>query len=91
MITNSLLLVVVDHTVLGQMVVGVPPNHPTEGDPGLSLTEAQSHFSMWCMFPTILLATNDVRLRNGSIERILMNPETIAVNRELPFRLHSTV
>lgn len=37
----------------GQLVVGVPPNHPTSGDPGLTLVEAQSHFSMWCIFPVL--------------------------------------
>ena len=36
---------------------------------------------MWAIFPTILLATNDVRLRDPGIERILLNAEAIAVNR----------
>ena len=36
---------------------------------------------MWCMFPTMLMATNDVRLRDPDIEAILLNNETIAVNR----------
>ena len=61
------------------MIVGVPKDHPTTGDTGLTLTEAQSHFSMWCMFPTILMATNDVRLRDPDIERILLNNETMYV------------
>ena len=30
----------------GQMVVGVPKDHPTLGDVGLTLVEAQSHFSI---------------------------------------------
>ena len=30
----------------GQIPVGVPPGHPTSGDPGLSLVEAQSTFSL---------------------------------------------
>ena len=66
----------------GQMIVGVPKDHPTAGDTGLTLTEAQSHFSMWCMFPTILMATNDVRLRDAHIERILLNKEAIAINQD---------
>lgn len=66
----------------GQMAVGVPADHPTKGDPGLTLTEAQAHFSMWCMFPSALLATNDVRKRDKDIEAILLNPETIAVNQD---------
>jgi hypothetical protein len=64
------------------MVVGVPKDHPTKGDPGLTLVEAQSHFSMWCMFPAMLMATNDVRKRDKDIENILFNKETIAVNRK---------
>lgn len=66
----------------GQLVVGVPPDHPTRGNPGLSLVEAQSHFSMWCMFGSLLMATNDVRQRNASVEAILLNNETIAVNQD---------
>ena len=69
----------------GQMVVGVPADHPTKGDPGLTLVEAQSHFSLWCMFGAMLMATNDVRLRVKAIEGILMNPETIAINREYEY------
>jgi hypothetical protein len=65
----------------GQMVVGVPPGHPTAGDPGLSLVEAQSHFSLWCMFSSLLLATNDVRKRDPEIERILLNNETLAISQ----------
>eukprot|EP00039_Didymoeca_costata_P002889 m.63538 g.63538 ORF g.63538 m.63538 type:complete len:571 (-) comp11584_c0_seq1:18-1730(-) len=66
----------------GQLVVGVPQNHPTAGDPGLTLVEAQSHFSLWCMFASLILATNDIRLRDPKIENILFNPETIAVNQD---------
>ena len=53
----------------GQMLVGVPPDHPTRGDPGLSLVEAQSHFSLWCMHASLMLATNDVRKRDKDIEK----------------------
>ena len=66
----------------GQMIVGVPADHPTVGDAGLTLVEAQSHFSMWCMFPTILMATNDVRKRDPEIESILLNGEAIAINQD---------
>ena len=66
----------------GQMAVGVPPGHPTIGDPGLSLVEAQSHFSLWCMFSSLLLATNDVRKRDKDIEGILINNETLAINQD---------
>mmetsp|Transcript_135734 Transcript_135734/g.220877 ORF Transcript_135734/g.220877 Transcript_135734/m.220877 type:complete len:164 (+) Transcript_135734:2-493(+) len=37
---------------------------------------------MWCMFPSMLMATNDVRLRDKDIEYILLNNETIAINQD---------
>ena len=37
---------------------------------------------MWVMFPTILMATNDIRKRDPAIEAILMNNETIAINQD---------
>ncbi len=70
------------YPMYGQMLVGVPPGHPTSGDPGLSWMEAQAHFSMWCMFPSPLLATNDVRVRNVQVERILLNKDAIDINQD---------
>ena len=49
----------------------------------MTLTEAQAHFSMWAMFSSLLLATNDIRERNPDIEGILMNKEVIAINQDL--------
>ncbi len=66
----------------GQLVVGVPPGHPSSIDTGLSLIEAQSHFSLWSMFASLLYATNDVRKRDSAIERILLNNESIAINQD---------
>ena len=40
------------------------------------------HFSLWCMFDATLVATNDVRQHDVDIERILLNPETIAINQD---------
>lgn len=31
------------------------------GNPGLSLEESQSHFSLWCMLAAPLIAGNDLR------------------------------
>ena len=57
----------------------------------MTLIEAQSHFSMWCMFQSPLVATNDVRLGDKDIDAILINPETIGVNQDAlgapPFRI----
>lgn len=71
------------YPMYGQLTVGVAPGHPTPGDPGISLVEAQSEFSMWCMFQSALYATNDVRKRDPHIEAILLNRETIAINQDV--------
>ena len=66
----------------GQMVVGVPKGHPSSPDLGLTLVEAQSHFSLWAMFGSLMLATNDIRKRDKDIEAILMNRETLAISQD---------
>jgi alpha-galactosidase len=49
---------------------------------GLGEFQAQSTFSLWSMFSSLLMATNDVRLRNKDIEAILFNKEVIRVNQD---------
>jgi alpha-galactosidase len=49
---------------------------------GMSLTEDQTHFALWCMMASPLLAGNDVRNMNASIRDILTNREVIAVNQD---------
>jgi alpha-galactosidase len=44
--------------------------------------QAQSTFSLWSMFSSMLMATNDVRSRNTDIEAILLNKEVIRVNQD---------
>jgi hypothetical protein len=56
---------------------------PTTGDPGLTLVEAQTEFSVWCILPAPLYTTNDVRERDLDVEAILLNPEAIAINQDV--------
>lgn len=52
---------------------------------GMSYDEDKSHFSMWCMLNSPLLAGNDLRnMSNESIE-ILTNKELIALNQDSGF------
>jgi hypothetical protein len=45
---------------LDNLVVGLPPNVPHAGDPGLTLVEARSHFSLWVMMASPLLLNHDI-------------------------------
>jgi alpha-galactosidase len=49
---------------------------------GMTLTEDQTHFALWCMMASPLLAGNDIRNMNASIKGILTNKEVIAVSQD---------
>ena len=52
------------------------------GNEGLTLTESQAHFSLWCLLAAPLMAGNDLRTMSADIKNILTNPEVIAVNQD---------
>jgi len=52
------------------------------GNPGLTLTESRSLFSLWCMLAAPLMAGNDVRNMNPEILEILTNREAIAIDQD---------
>ncbi len=52
------------------------------GNEGLTLTESQAHFSLWCLLAAPLMAGNDLRTMSADIRNILTNPEIIAVNQD---------
>jgi alpha-galactosidase len=52
------------------------------GNPGLSLEESRSHFSLWCMLAAPLMAGNDLRTMPSAIRDILTNKEVIAVDQD---------
>jgi alpha-galactosidase len=52
------------------------------GNPGLSLAESRSHFSLWCILAAPLMAGNDVRKMSDEIRDILTSKEAIAINQD---------
>lgn len=49
---------------------------------GMSYDEDKSHFSMWCMLNSPLLAGNDLRTMSKQTIEILTNKEVIALNQD---------
>jgi len=52
---------------------------------GMSYEEDKTHFSMWCMFNSPLLAGNDLRSMSKQTLEILSNKELIAINQDIAF------
>lgn len=52
------------------------------GNPGLTLAESRSHFSLWCMLAAPLMAGNDLRSMKPEILEILINKEAIAIDQD---------
>ncbi|GAB2807833.1 glycoside hydrolase family 27 protein [Lentzea nigeriaca] len=58
------------------------PDMLVVGRPGLSLTEARSHFALWSLMAAPLMAGNDIRTMSSDVSAILRNPRLIAVNQD---------
>lgn len=52
------------------------------GNGGMTRDEYMTHFSMWCMLATPLMAGNDLRKMDTETKEILTNKEVIAVNQD---------
>jgi hypothetical protein len=53
---------------------------------GMSYDEDKTHFSMWCMLNSPLLAGNDLRTMSKQTIEILTNTEVIALNQDPGFK-----
>jgi hypothetical protein len=53
---------------------------------GMTYDEDKSHFSMWCMLNSPLLAGNDLRNMSEQTVEILTNKEIIALNQDEGFK-----
>ncbi|NCA86816.1 MAG: glycoside hydrolase family 27 protein [Clostridia bacterium] len=53
---------------------------------GMSYDEDKTHFSMWCMLNSPLLAGNDLRTMSAETIEILTNQEVIALNQDTGYR-----
>jgi alpha-galactosidase len=52
------------------------------GNGGMTTTEYQSHFSLWCIMAAPLMAGNDLSNMSAEIKDILTNKEVIAVDQD---------
>jgi alpha-galactosidase len=52
------------------------------GNGHMTSDEYKTHFSLWCLLASPLLAGNDVSIMNQETKDILMNAEVIAVNQD---------
>jgi alpha-galactosidase len=48
----------------------------------MTVTEYKSHFSLWCLLASPLMAGNDLRNMTPEIKEILTNKEVIALNQD---------
>ena len=67
---------------LDNLVIGLPPNVPHKGDPGLTLVEARSHFSLWVMMASPLLLNHDIFHPDPEITAIISNQDVLAVAKD---------
>jgi hypothetical protein len=51
----------------------------------MSVEEDKTHFSMWCMMNSPMLAGNDLRTMSSQTLEILTNKEIIALNKDIAF------
>ncbi|MET9499840.1 lectin [Streptomyces sp. NPDC006552] len=58
------------------------PDMLVVGRPGLSLTESRSHFALWSLLSSPLMAGNDIRTMSADVSAILRNPRLLAVNQD---------
>jgi alpha-galactosidase len=52
------------------------------GNGGMTETEYRSHFSLWCIMASPLIAGNDIRTMSKATKDILINKEAIAVDQD---------
>lgn len=52
------------------------------GNSGMSPTEYQAHFSLWCILAAPLISGNDLRHMSDTTLRILTNKEVIAIDQD---------
>jgi alpha-galactosidase len=52
------------------------------GNGGMTFTEYKSHFSLWCLLASPLMAGNDLRTMSPEIRDILTNREVISLNQD---------
>jgi len=52
------------------------------GNPGMSITEQQSHFALWAMFKSALFISTKTKQLSKEAKAILLNKELISINQD---------
>ncbi|MGW0605190.1 glycoside hydrolase family 27 protein [Streptomyces sp. NPDC002640] len=58
------------------------PDMLVVGRPGLTLHQSRSHFALWALMGSPLMAGNDVRSMSADVSAVLRNPRLIAVDQD---------
>ncbi|MET8578378.1 lectin [Streptomyces sp. NPDC005012] len=58
------------------------PDMLVVGRPGLTLNQSRSHFALWALMGSPLMAGNDVRSMSADVSAVLRNPRLIAVDQD---------
>jgi len=58
------------------------PDMMEVGRGGMTDTEMRSHFALWAVLASPLIAGNDIRSMNSATQTILSNPNLIAINQD---------
>ena len=73
--------------VLENLALGLPPDVPHKGDPGLSLVESQTHMAIWCIMASPLIINYnmfapEIGTVDPEVVKIVMHDEAIAINQD---------
>ncbi len=71
-----------DMMCVGLYGEGIPSSEFVQGQPGMTVTEYRSQFSMWCMFASPLTISFDITNIPQQDLDIITNEELIAVNQD---------
>ena len=72
--------------LLDNLALGLPPNVPHKGDPGLTLVEASTHMAIWCIMASPLIINYNIFAPDrGTVDpevvKIVMHEEAIAIDQ----------
>lgn len=73
--------------LLDNLALGLPPDVPHKGDPGLTLVEASTHMAIWCIMASPLIINYNIFAPDrGTVDpevvKIVMHDEAIAINQD---------
>lgn len=72
-----------DADMLMTGLYGKGPASSANGANGMTLTEYQSQFSLWCLFSAPLFTSFDIRKIDANTKTILLNSEVLAIDQDI--------